>query len=86
MGEVFSWGKWFEGFINPTRILKDAGTLLRMVLILAICIAVYFGAKQINSMIGKKPTPTSAITNMSGGSVENVGTKTRQFKLGILNF
>jgi hypothetical protein len=86
MAEIFNWGLFFKGFIDPVRILKDGGTLIRMILILAICVACYLGIKQVNNMIGKKPTPTSTISEMSGGYVENVGTKTKQFKLGVLNF
>ena len=86
MAETFSWGKWFGGFIDPTRILKDAGTLIRLALILAICIACYLGIKQVSVMWGKKPTPTSSISGMTGGVVENVGTKTKTCKFGILNF
>lgn len=87
MSELFDWKKWLGGFIDPTRVLKDTGTLIRMVIILGICFMCYLGLKEARKLFVKPQTPpTSTVQNMSGGHVENTGSKTRSVKLGVLNF
>lgn len=84
--ELFDWKKFAMGFFDPTRILKDAGTLIRMIVILAICFFVWLGIKEIRVMFQPKPVhPT--IETVSGGQVNtdaSVNAKKVQ-KFGLLN-
>lgn len=86
MSELFSWSKWLGGFLDPTRFLKDAGTLLRLVIILGICLLCYLGLVEVRKIFVKPISPpTSTVTGMSGGTIENSGSKSSVNKFGLLN-
>jgi hypothetical protein len=74
--------KWFTGFFDVTRWIKDSGTLIRLILITIIVIAVVFGLAQIKAMFNRKPA--HVIDTISGGT-NKVITGDTKTKWGLLN-
>jgi len=94
MAETVDWKKWFSGFFDPTRIIKDAGTLIRMVIILAICFFTYLGLKQVNIMFKPKtaqPSVGQVTAQGEKSKVDNnvdssVNAKKTGVKIGLFNW
>lgn len=84
MGELPDAKKWFGGFFDVTRYIKDLGTIFRMVLIIGVIYLVGIGGLAMYKRIAAKPAKTT-IGAVSGGKVDasTNGTKT---KIGVLNF
>ena len=74
--------KWFTGFIDVTRWIKDGGTLIRLVLIAVILLLLVLGLKQVKGFFVRKQIPV--IESVSGGSVK-VDTGEKKIKNGIFN-
>ena len=74
--------KWFTGFMDVTRWIKDGGTLIRLVLIAVILLLLVLGLKQVKGFFVRKQIPV--IESVSGGSVK-VDTGEKKIKNGIFN-
>ncbi len=74
--------KWFTGFIDVTRWIKDGGTLVRLVLIAVILLLLVLGLKQIKGFFVRKQIPV--IETVTGGTVK-VDTGEKKNKFGIFN-
>jgi hypothetical protein len=82
MAELPDAKKWFTGFIDVTRWIKDGGTLIRLVLIAFILFLLVIGIKQIKSLFIKKPTPV--VETVTGGTVK-IDTGEKKNKFGLFN-
>ena len=74
--------KWFTGFFDVTRWIKDGGTLIRLVLIVIILFLLVIGIKQVKGFFVKKQTPV--VETVTGGSVK-IDTGEKKQKFGIFN-
>lgn len=79
-------GKWFGGFIDITRWIKDGGTLVRLVVILILGFLLYTGVKDVLGLF-KKPmaVPGITATNTTGGKINVDTTQQKRWKFGIFN-
>jgi hypothetical protein len=84
MAELPDAKKWFTGFFDVTRWIKDGGTLIRLILICIIIIAIVFGLAQIRGMITRKK-PINVIDSVCGNATVKVTTGDQKIKNGLLN-
>jgi len=81
--------KWFTGFFDITRWIKDGGILLRIVGILGVCYLLYVGGTALwRKMVPPKPVPRIVETvNSTNGKVEVVNEKKieKKIKFGLIN-
>ncbi len=77
--------KWFTGFFDITRWIKDGGTLIRLLLIAAAIWLLALGAGRIKQLFFTPPAPPQ-IQGVSGGkvSVDNSQQKVKN-KIGVFN-
>lgn len=83
MAEVFEWKKWFSGMVDVTRILKDAGTLIRMVFIISVAYLLLVGGVSIWKRAMPKPKVPTVQNVECKGNCEISGDK--KMKVGLLN-
>lgn len=87
MAELPDAKKWFTGFIDITRWLKDIGTLIRLVAILVIAYILLVGGIALWKKWIPKPKPPKppiTINDIYGDSKVEQGDKTSKF--GIITF
>lgn len=89
MGEAFEWKKWFAGMVDITRIFKDVGTLIRMVVILCIAYLLFVGGVAIwkRWVPVKKPSaPITATASFANGGRCDVSSGDKTNKFGVITF
>lgn len=82
MAELPDAKKWFTGFIDVTRWIKDGGTLVRLVLIAVILFLLVIGIKQVKGFFVRKQIPV--VETVTGGSVK-IDTGEKRIKNGLFN-
>jgi hypothetical protein len=78
--------KWAFGFVDITRWIKDVGTLIRIVIIIAICYLLYVGGVAIWKRVVpiKEPQNSVETINCPGGKCE-VTTGDKRTNWGFIN-
>ena len=75
--------KWFTGFIDVTRYIKDIGTIIRAILIICIAYLLVVGGVSLWKRAMPKPkVPTVTTLNNTGPCEVNGDKKT---KFGLIN-
>ena len=75
--------KWFTGFIDVTRWIKDIGTLIRVVIIIIVAYLLFVGGVAAWKWVMPKPkVPTVSVLNNTGPCEVNGDKKT---KFGLIN-
>ena len=82
-------GKWFNGFIDVTRWIKDIGTILRIIVIIVVAYILFVGAialwkKWIPAPKKKTPTTIESVNCTNGKCEISSGDKTSKF--GVITF
>lgn len=82
MAELPDAKKWFTGFFDVTRYIKDLGTIFRMILILSVIYLVGIGGLAMYKRIvaKKEKTTIGAVTGNVDASTCNTKTK-----IGLIN-
>jgi arginine exporter protein ArgO len=76
--------KWFNGFFDVTRYIKDFGAMLRFVIIVGIIYLLILGS----FVLYKKyttPKQKTTIGEVSGGKID-ASTCDTKTKIGVVNF
>ncbi len=76
-------GLWANGFIDITRWIKDSGTLIRLIVIIALGFLLWTGIKEITGLFKRKPMETN-ISNVTG-KVYIDNTAEKKTKFGLFN-
>jgi hypothetical protein len=91
--EVWDWKKALYGFVDPVRVLKDAFTAIRLVIIVIICYLLFVGGvaiwkRWIPAKKEPKPPITQTTGNITGGdkSKLDMSTGERTTKWGVITF
>lgn len=82
MAELPDAKKWFTGFIDVTRWIKDGGTLIRLALIVVILFLLVIGIKQVKGFFARKQIPV--VETVTGGTVK-IDTGEKKIKNGLFN-
>lgn len=90
MAELPDAGKWFTGFFDVTRYIKDFGTILRAVLIVTVAYLLFVGGVAVwKKFIPSKPKPVvHTIESITGGdnSKCDLSSGERVNKFGFITF
>ena len=78
--------KWLVGFADVTRWIKDIGTLIRIVVIIAVCYLLFVGGMALWRRIVPPKPPIRAIesVNCAGGKCDIV-TGDKRTNWGFIN-
>jgi len=84
MAELPDAKRWFQGFIDVTRWIKDIGTIIRIIIVLAITYVLVIGGMALYKHWMPKPkTPTIHHVETIEGKCEIMQDK--QTKWGFIN-
>ena len=90
--EPWDWRKALYGMVDPTRLLKDGFTLLRMVVIGIIAYLLFVGAVAIWKKWVPQPKPKLPVVtttgNITGGDKckLDLSSGEKEYKWGIITF
>lgn len=73
--------KWWGGFTDVTRWVKDAGTWVRLIVISFALFALIMGATALWRIIVPKKTDKPAIGQVTGGTVD--ASNNKKIKVGL---
>ena len=85
--ELFSWGKFFSGIVDPIGYFKTLASFLRILVVIGILFLSYCIGVRIYSALVPKKIPQSVFTvnAPSGGEIKNSADQ-KQTKFGLFNF
>ena len=87
MAELPDAKKWFSGFIDVTRYIKDAGTIIRMVVIVASCYALLIGGIALYKKWVPPPKQKTTLGDVTGqnAKVDASTSNTKTIKTYIIS-
>ena len=77
--------KWFTGFIDVTRYIKDFGTIIRFVLILCVAYLLVVGGTALWKRAMPKPKVPTVSSVDCKGNCEISGDVDKRVKWGFVN-